>query len=68
MEPNYNKVKFFVICNDEKYLNQTIEWYNSTYKTDFIIVKIIQDEVNFAELEVSKYELSDLFTLGYLWC
>jgi len=60
-----NKIIFSIICNDDKYLNQVIGWYNQNYETDFKIIKIIYDEVNFAEIEVSKYEHSDLFALGY---
>ncbi len=40
-----DKIKFTVICNDERYLNQVIDWYNKSYKTDFSIVNIINDEV-----------------------
>ena len=60
-----DKITFTVICNEEKYLNPIIDWYNKNYKTDFKIVKIIYDEVSFAELEVSKYKFADLFALGY---
>ena len=60
-----DKIKFTVICNDERYLNQVIDWYNKSYKTDFSIVNIINDEVGFAEIEVSKYKPSDLFGLGF---
>ncbi len=58
-------IKITVICNDEKYLQQVIDWYNNNYKTDFKIINLIYDEVNFAEIEVSKYKQSDLFDLGY---
>lgn len=64
MEQN-NEIIFSVICNDQEYLNQTIEWYNSNYNTNFEIVNYIYDEVNFAEIKVSKFKLSDLFDLGY---
>ncbi len=58
-------MKITVICNDEKYLNQVIDWYNRSYKTDFKIVNFIYDEVNFAEIEVIQFKPSDLFDLGY---
>jgi hypothetical protein len=64
MEPN-NKIIFTIICNDEKYLKQIIDWYNDSYKTDFKIVNRIEDEVCFSEIEVSKYKPSDIFDLGY---
>ena len=63
MEPN--KLIFTIICNDEKYLNQIIDWYNASYKTDFKIINRIEDEVCFSEIEVSKYRPSDIFDLGY---
>lgn len=64
MEPN-NKIIFTIICNDEKYLIQIIDWYNNSYKTDFKIVNRIEDEVCYSEIEVSKYKPSDIFGLGY---
>ena len=60
-----SKIKFTVICNDEKYLHQVINWYNKNYQTDFQIINIIDDEVGFAELSVSRYNDADLFALGY---
>lgn len=59
------KITFTIICNDDKHLAPIIDWYNINYKTDFRILKIVYDEVNFAEIEVSKYRLADLFSLGY---
>jgi hypothetical protein len=61
MEP----IEFLVICNDEKYLKQTVDWYNTAYKTDFTIVKMLHDEVNFAMLRVSKFKYEDIFSIGY---
>lgn len=61
----YDKIKFTVICNEENNLQQIIDWYNRNYNTDFSIVGIISDEVEFAEIEVSRYKDSDLFALGY---
>lgn len=60
-----NKIVFTIICNDEKYLNEIIDWYNDAYKTDFKIINRIEDEVCFSEIEVSKYKPSDIFDLGY---
>ena len=60
-----DKIEISIICNDEKYLNQVIDWYNWNYKTDFKIVNFIYGEVNFAEIEVSQYKPSDFFDLGY---
>ncbi len=60
-----NKTIFTVICNDEKYLKESLDWYNSINQTDFRIKKFILDEVNFAEIEVLKFQLTDVFNIGY---
>jgi hypothetical protein len=60
-----NKIVFTIICNEEQYLNQIIDWHNESYKTDFKIINKIEDEVSFVEIEVSKYKMSDIFNLGY---
>ena len=58
-------IKFRVICNDEKYLKSSIDWYNSVYKTDFKIIDFVLDEVNFADITATKYSLTDIFNIGY---
>ena len=62
-----NKVvlRFRIICNFSGHLEAVIEWYNRNYKTDFKLVEVIHDEVNFTDIEVSHYQPSDLFNLGY---
>lgn len=60
-----SQIKFRVICNDDKYLHSSLEWYNSIHKTDFAISEFITDEVNFAIIEATKYSLSDIFNIGY---
>jgi hypothetical protein len=60
-----NNTVFTVICNDEKYLKESLDWYNSIYQTNFRIRRFILDEVNFAEIEVHKFELKDIFNIGY---
>ncbi|MEY8862124.1 hypothetical protein [Tenacibaculum singaporense] len=65
MELDKKIVQFRVICNDEKYLKSSIDWYNSIYKTDFKIVNFTLGEVNFVDIKVSKYTLSDIFNIGY---
>lgn len=60
-----NNLVFTIICNDEKYLIQIIDWYNESYNTDFKIIKRIEDEVSFSKIKVSRYRLSDIFDLGY---
>lgn len=58
-------ITFKVICNDKKYLETSIKWYNSVYNTDFEIFDFLLDEVNFATIKVTKYALSDIFNIGY---
>ncbi len=65
MELDNKEIEFRVICNDYKYLKSSIEWYNSIYNTDFIITDFILDEVNFANVKVTKYTVSDIFKIGY---
>lgn len=38
---NYKKVTFSIICDDEKHLEEILNWYNKTYNTDFRIENII---------------------------
>lgn len=66
MEHNNNQpLEFDVISNDDKIIVEAIAKYNKMYKTDFEIVKFIYDEVVFARLKVTRYEVSDIFQLGY---
>ena len=60
-----NKINFKVICNEEKHLKNILEWYNNNYKTDFRIVNVIYDEVNFVDIESTKFTLADVFNIGY---
>ncbi len=48
-----------------EHLRRKIEDYNSKHQTDFEIVEIIDDEVEFCTIKVSKYSPSDIFNLGY---
>lgn len=59
------KVTFRIICNDSKYLEDVLKWYNNTYDTDFAIDKIIYDEVNFVDIISTKFTLTDIFNIGY---
>ena len=38
---NYKKVTFSIICDDEKHLEEVLNWYNKTYDTDFKVENII---------------------------
>lgn len=61
-----NKRVFEVMCNEDKYLDDVIKWYNNTYKTDFSIVKVTEEiEILFVKIEGSKFKDSDIFNLGF---
>lgn len=38
---SYRKVTFSIVCDDEKHLEEVLNWYNKTYDTDFKIENII---------------------------
>jgi len=60
------KLEFSVICSDEKHLIEAVDLYNSHYKTDFLIVRIVHEvEVIFVDVEVTKFKIEDIFKLGY---
>jgi hypothetical protein len=46
-------------------LKEQIEKYNSFFKTDFEIINIVNDEVPFCDVRVSKFNISDVFGLGF---
>jgi hypothetical protein len=59
-----NKKEFRIICDYETFLRESIDWYNSIYKTDFVLFKYIHDEVNFAIIEYKNATESQVFDLG----
>jgi hypothetical protein len=60
-------MEFTIISTDDKVILEAITEYNKIYKTDFEVVEFIYDEVIFAKINVSKYELSHIFDLGYFF-
>ena len=62
---SYRKVTFSIICDDEKHLEEVLNWYNKTYDTDFKIENIVYDEVNFVDISSTKFTLTDIFDIGY---
>ena len=66
MEQNESQtIHFQVISSDDKLILESIEAYNETYHTDFKVEKFIYDEVIFAIISVSSFEIADIFHLGY---
>ncbi|MEL4308120.1 hypothetical protein [Joostella sp. CR20] len=62
---SYKKTIFRIMSDNEERLEQTLKWYNDLYDTDFKIVNIVYDEVNFVDLESTKFTLTDIFNIGY---
>jgi len=68
MEPNKKEpVIFDIVCTDDKVILEAIEAYNKMYKTNFEVIEFIYDDVVFARIKVSEYEVSNIFDLGYFF-
>ena len=59
------RTEFQIISSDDKLIIESVASYNKTYGTDFKVEKFIYDEVIFAIITVSKFDLKDIFHLGY---
>lgn len=59
------ELTFEIISGDDILINEVVNNYNETYKTDFKILEFIYDEVIFVRIKVSNYKVSDIFNLGY---
>jgi hypothetical protein len=64
MEQN-KEIEFRLMVTSVDTLKQQIENYNSFFKTDFEIIKVIDDEVPFCDIKVTNYKMSDIFGLGF---
>ncbi|MFT3737196.1 MAG: hypothetical protein QM786_00380 [Breznakibacter sp.] len=64
MEQNKELI-FTVMVMYSEVLEKTIEQHNKHNNTDFRIVEVIDDEVIFCKLTVSKYKIEDIFNLGH---
>jgi hypothetical protein len=58
-------IEFKIMVMYIEILEREIEDYNKRNGTDFHIIEIIDDEVIFCRIGVSKYDYSDLYKLGY---
>jgi hypothetical protein len=65
MEQNKNKLR--IITNYEDLLKEAISFYNSTYKTDFVLIEYVLDEVNFAIVECTNADLNHIFDFGRIY-
>ncbi|MEA5260811.1 hypothetical protein VB264_23630 [Arcicella aquatica] len=64
MEQN-NELIFDVISGDDEVILDVISKYNDIYKTDFTVLEFNYDEVVMAKIKVTKYEILNIFHLGY---
>ena len=63
---NENKtIEFTIMVMYVEILEREILDYNKRNETNFEIVEIINDEVIFCKIKVSRYDYSDLYKLGY---
>ena len=65
MEQNNNETVFRLMVTSVDTLKQQIEKYNEFFKTDFEIINVIEDEVPFCDVRVTKFQTSDIFGLGF---
>lgn len=56
---------FTVMVTAPEWLAERINIHNKYYGTDFEIVEVLEDEVPFCKVRVTKYTISDIFGLGY---
>jgi hypothetical protein len=59
-----NKELFFTIICDENIFPSIVEKYNGVYDTDFEIIEFMYEEVLFAKIRVTQYQILDIFNLG----
>ena len=62
-----DKKRLRIITNHEYVLKELVLWYNQVYKTDFLFIEYIEDEVNFVILEYSKASENEIFDLGRIF-
>ena len=65
MEQNNKETVFRLMVTSVDTLKQQIELYNRIFKTDFQIIKVIDDEVTFCDIRVTQFKTSDIFGLGF---
>jgi hypothetical protein len=64
MEQN-SELVFRIMVTSVNTLEKQILNYNCLFKTDFEVINIINDEVPFCDIKVTKYNVSDIFGLGF---
>lgn len=64
MNTNQDKKRLRIFTNNQNLLKETIANYNSIYKTDFVFVEYVHDEVNYAIVEFINADLNHVFEFG----
>ncbi|ATA91587.1 MULTISPECIES: hypothetical protein [Capnocytophaga] len=64
MEENKELI-FRVMVTFPDLLEREIKSYNDFFKTDFEIINVIEDEVPFCDIRVTKWKVQNIFGLGY---
>lgn len=59
------KISFEVMVKFPEVLEGTIARRNQFCETDFHITNIVDDDLSFCTIEATKYQLKDIFGLGY---
>lgn len=59
------KISFKVMVMFSEVLEEVITKYNQFYETDFHIAEVYDDDLSFCIIEATKYQLKDIFGLGY---
>ena len=61
------KKRLTIICDYEDFLKDSINWYNSTYNTDFVFVECIDHKLNLVMIEFIHADLNQIFDLGRIY-
>jgi hypothetical protein len=64
MEQKLDHKEFRVFTNYPKILQQTIDWYNGVYETDFKFERFVRDDASYAYVSYAKATDSDIFQLA----
>lgn len=59
------KISFEVMVMFPEVLEFAIQQHNERNGTDFCITDVVDDDLSFCTIEATKYQLKDIFSLGY---
>ncbi|WP_314773515.1 hypothetical protein [Capnocytophaga sputigena] len=64
MEEN-KELNFRIMVTSPDILEKEIKNYNLFFETDFKIINIIDEDVPFCDIKVTKWKIQNIFGLGY---